>query len=172
MLTKAGVGRDGLAAIVRRLPGRAVAPVRSRAASPWEAGIHPYEIMIILDPEADEEQQQEILERVQQLIRDGGGTVEHVDDWGRRKIAYPIRKHADGRYVVITSEGVPAALGEIERVLSISDVVLRAFFVRLNRAEAERARASGAPAPVDTHPEGDARPPRGGRAGPRGRRPR
>ena len=61
--------------------------------------------MIILDPDADEEQQQEILERVQQLIRDGGGAIEHVNDWGRRKIAYPIRKHADGRYVVITFDG-------------------------------------------------------------------
>ncbi len=129
--------------------------------------------MIILDPEADEEQQQEILERVQQLIRGGGGSVEHVNDWGRRKIAYPIDKHADGRYVVITSEGEATALEEIERVLSISDVVLRAFFVRLNRTQAERARAAGAPAPVDTHPEGESRPQRGGRAGPRGgRRPR
>ncbi len=128
--------------------------------------------MIILDPEADEEHQQEVLERVQQLIRDGGGTVEHLDDWGRRKIAYPIRKQGDGRYVVITSEGEPTSLGEIERVLSISDVVLRAFFVRLNRAQAERASAGGAPAPIDTHPEGDNRPPRGGRGGPRGRRPR
>jgi small subunit ribosomal protein S6 len=137
-----------------------------------EARIHPYEIMIILDPDADEEQQQEILERVQQLVREGGGAVEHLDDWGRRKIAYPIRKHLDGRYVVITVEGVPTALDEIGRVLSISDVVLRAFFVRLNRAEAERARAAGAPPPVDAHPEGDARAPRGGRAGARGRRPR
>jgi small subunit ribosomal protein S6 len=129
--------------------------------------------MIILDPEADEEQQQEILERVQQLIRDGGGTVDHVDDWGRRKIAYPMRKHGDGRYVVITSEGEPASLGEIERVLSISDVVLRAFFVRLNRGQAERSRAVGAPAPVDAHPEGEPRSQRGGgRGGPRGRRPR
>ena len=128
--------------------------------------------MIILDPDADEEQQQEILERVQQLIRDGGGAVEHVNDWGRKKIAYPIRKHADGRYVVITSEGEPTALEEIERVLSISDVVLRAAFIRLNSAQAERARSVGAPAPVDAHPEGERRPERGGRAGGRGRRPR
>jgi small subunit ribosomal protein S6 len=128
--------------------------------------------MIILDPDADEEQQQEMLERVQQLIRDGGGEVTHVNDWGRRKIAYPIRKRGDGRYVVITSEGEPASLGEIERVLSISDLVLRAFFVRLNRVEAERARSLGAPAPLDAHPEGESRAPRGGRAGPRSRRPR
>ena len=173
MLTKERAGRDELAAIVRRLPGARGGSGVPACRDTMEAGIHPYEIMIILDPEADEEQQQEILERVQQLIRDGGGTVEHVNDWGRRKIAYPIRKHGDGRYVVITSEGVPTALEEIERVLSISDVVLRAFFVRLNRAEAERAHAGGAPAPVDMHPEGDSRPQRGGRTGgPRGRRPR
>jgi small subunit ribosomal protein S6 len=128
--------------------------------------------MIILDPDADEEQQQEVLERVQQLIRAGGGSVEHVDEWGRRRIAYPIRKHADGRYVVITAEGEPTALEEIERVLSISDVVLRALFIRLNRTQAERARTVGAPAPVDAHPESESRPPRGGRAGGRSRRPR
>jgi small subunit ribosomal protein S6 len=128
--------------------------------------------MIILDPDADEEQQQEVLERVQQLIRAGGGSVEHVDEWGRRRIAYPIRKHADGRYVVITAEGEPTALEEIERVLSISDVVLRALFIRLNRTQAERARAVGAPAPIDAHPESESRPPRGGRPGGRSRRPR
>jgi hypothetical protein len=73
---------------------------------------------------------------------------------------------------VITCAGEPSSLGEIGRILSISrEVVLRALFIRLNRAEAERARATGAPAPVDERPEGDARPARGGRGG-RGRRPR
>lgn len=129
--------------------------------------------MIILNPDADEEQQQEILERVQQLIRDGGGRVDHVDDWGRKKLTFPMEKRPDGRYVVITGTGEPASLPEIERVLSINKgVVLRALFIRLNRAEAERAQAQGAPAPVDAHPEGEARPQRGGRPGGRGRRPR
>ena len=71
--------------------------------------------------------------------------------------------------MVITCTGEPASLAEIERVLSINKgVVLRALFIRLNRAEAERASASGAPAPVDTHPEGEGRPQRGGRPGGRG----
>jgi hypothetical protein len=58
----------------------------------------------------------------------------------------------------------------MERVLSINKgVVLRALFIRLNRADSERAKASGAPAPVDTHPEGERdRPQRGGRPGGRG----
>jgi small subunit ribosomal protein S6 len=134
------------------------------------SGITPYEIMIILNADADEEQQQEILERVQQLIRDGGGTIDHVDDWGRKRLAFPMDKRSDGRYVVITCLGEPAALGEIERVLSISrETVLRALFIRLNRAQAERARAGGAPAPVDTQPEGEGRPQRGGRGGGRRR---
>ena len=86
--------------------------------------------MVILNPDADEEQQEEILSRIQQLVRDGGGTIEHVNDWGRRKISYPIAKHLDGRYVVITCTGEPSSLAEIERVLSISkDVVLRALFI-------------------------------------------
>jgi small subunit ribosomal protein S6 len=128
--------------------------------------------MIILNPDADEEQQEEILERVQGLIREGGGEIDHVNDWGRRKITYPMAKRPDGRYVIITCTGEPTSLEEIERVLSISkDVVLRALFIRLNRNQAERARTSGAPAPVDTHPEGESRPQRG-RPGGRGRRPR
>lgn len=121
--------------------------------------------MIILNPDADEEQQQEILERVQQLITAGGGTVHHVNDWGRRKITYPMEKHADGRYVVITCTGDETSLPEIDRVLSINKgVVLRALFIRLNPAEAERALANGSPPPVDAHPEGE-RPQRGGRPG-------
>ena len=131
--------------------------------------------MIILNPDADEEQQQEILERVQQLITDGGGVIEHVNDWGRKKITFPIEKRPDGRYVIITCTGEPTSLPEIERILSINKgVVLRALFIRLNTVEFERAKATGAPAPADVHPEGD-RPQRGGRpggGGGRGRRPR
>ena len=129
--------------------------------------------MIILNPDADEEQQQEILERVQQLITDGGGSIAHVNDWGRKKITFPMEKKGDGRYVIITCTGEPTSLPEIERILSINKgVVLRALFIRLNSAEYERAKVSGAPAPVDAHPEGE-RPQRGGRpGGGRGRRPR
>jgi small subunit ribosomal protein S6 len=124
--------------------------------------------MIILNPDAPEERQAEILDRVQTLVREGGGVVDHVDDWGRKKLTYQIAHQGDGRYVVVTCSGPPSALEEIDRVLSINkDVVLRALFIRLNRPEAERARLHGAPAPVDERPEGEARPPR---RGPRPRR--
>jgi small subunit ribosomal protein S6 len=134
--------------------------------------ISPYEIMIILDPDVDEERQQEMLERVQQIIRDAGGVVDHVNDWGRRKLAYVMNKKADGRNVIITCEATVDGLREAERVMAINkDVVIRHMVIVLNPSQAERAKANGAPLPVDDRPEGDARPARAGRGGPR-RRPR
>lgn len=70
--------------------------------------ITPYEIMIILNPDAEEERQHEMLERVQQIIRDGGGSIDHVNDWGRKKLGYAMEKRTDGRYVVLTCSS-PAA---------------------------------------------------------------
>ena len=100
--------------------------------------------MIILNPDADEEQQQEILERVQQLITAGGGSVDHVNDWGRKKITYPMEKRPDGRYVVITCTGEETSLPEIDRVLSINKgVVLRSMFIRLNSGERSEERRVG-----------------------------
>lgn len=129
--------------------------------------------MIILNPDAEEERQQEMLERVQQILRDGGGTIDHVDDWGRRKIAYAMNKKPDGRYVVVTCSSDAAPLAEAERVMGINkELVVRHQVIRHNRVEAERAKSTGAPMPVDERPDREERPSRGGGRGGRGRRPR
>lgn len=130
--------------------------------------------MIILNPDADEERQQEMLERVQGILREGGGTIDHVDDWGRRKLAYAMDKKPDGRYVVVTCSADVAPVAEAERIMGINkDVVIRHQVIRHSRVEAERAKVSGAPLPNDDRPEGE-RPsrggPGGGRGGPRGPR--
>ena len=79
---------------------------------------------------------------------------------------------ADGRYVIVTCSATVEGLGEAERVMTINkEVVIRHMVILLNTAQAERAKANGAPLPVDDRPEGDARPARAGRGGPR-RRPR
>lgn len=133
-----------------------------------EQNISPYEIMIILDPDVDEERQQEMLERVQSIIRDAGGEIDHVNDWGRRKLGYAMDKKADGKYVIVTCSATVEGLREAERVMAINkEVVIRYMTVVLNRSEAERAKANGAPLPVDDRPEGEARPARAGRGGPR-----
>lgn len=131
--------------------------------------------MIILDPDVDEERQQEMLERVQQIIRDAGGVVDHVNDWGRRKLGYVMDKKADGRYVIVTCSATADALREAERVMAINkEVVIRHMVIVLNRAQAERAKTHGAPVPVDDRPDGESRPARAGRGGGGGarRRPR
>lgn len=124
--------------------------------------------MIILNPDAEEERQQEMLERVQNILRDGGATIDHVDDWGRRKLAYAMDKKSDGRYVVVTCSSETAPVAEAERVMGINkELVIRHQVIRHNRTEAERAKAAGAPMPVDDRPEGE-RPGRGGGPGGRG----
>jgi small subunit ribosomal protein S6 len=126
--------------------------------------------MLVLNPDADDEARQEVVARVRRLVEADGGTVEHVNDWGRRRISFPMRKHSDGVYIVITCTASTGALDEVGRVLAISkEVVLRAMPVKLTTPQAEHARANGVPAPVDEKPEGDQRQ-RGGRGRGRGRR--
>jgi small subunit ribosomal protein S6 len=150
---------------------RAHAQVRRPNRFAKEAGITAYELMLILNPEAPVERHEEIVERVRKIIVDDGGSVDHVNDWGRRKIAYPMAKQTDGMFVILTCTASSTALDEAERVLTISkDVVLRSRRIKLTRAQSELALVQGAPAPVDERPDAEARPrggPRGGRRRPR-----
>lgn len=125
--------------------------------------------MLILNPEADEERQSEMIERVQQIL---GSSVEHVNDWGRKKLNYEIGGTKAGRILVLTADAEATAIAELRRVVAISkDVVLRSQVVRLTTVEAAHAKENGAPAPVEEKIEADSRGGRGGRGGPR-RRPR
>lgn len=120
---------------------------------------------MILSAEADAEQQAEAVSRVRSLVEDAGGTVDDVAEWGRRKIAYPVRKQVDGIYVIVTCQTTAEVVDEIGRILSISkDVVLRAMPFRLSEAELATVQANGVPMPVDERPEREERP-RGGRRG-------
>ena len=121
--------------------------------------------MMILSAEADAEQQAEAVSRVRSLVEDAGGTVDDVAEWGRRKIAYPVRKQVDGIYVIVTCQTTAEVVDEIGRILSISkDVVLRAMPFRLSESELATVQANGVPMPVDERPEREERP-RGGRRG-------
>jgi small subunit ribosomal protein S6 len=121
-----------------------------------EAGINPYEIMLILNPEVGGERHDDIVERVRQLVVGGDGAVVQLDDWGERRIAFPMGGQATGRYMVLTCDAPGSALSEIERVLSINkDVVLRSQTIRLSRAQAEIQREKGAQPPADDRPDGE-----------------
>ncbi len=84
-----------------------------------------YEILLLLDPELAEDRQTEIVSRVQELVKEGGGTWQSHDVWGRRRLAYEIDKKPEGIYHLLNFDAAPATLDEISRILKITDGVLR-----------------------------------------------
>jgi len=89
-----------------------------------------YEIVYIFDTQMAEDRVGEKLERYHALIAgDGGGEVTAVDDWGRRQLAYPIRKRTNGHYVVAQFKTEADALPEFERLLKLDEELLRYLIV-------------------------------------------
>ncbi|MCS0500063.1 30S ribosomal protein S6 [Protaetiibacter mangrovi] len=108
---------------------------------------HQYELMVILDPEIDERTVAPSLDKFLGVIRNDGGTIENVDIWGRRRLAYEIKKKAEGIYAVVNFTATSEATLELDRQLKLSEAVLR---TKVLRAEEAVARA-------DKHAEAEAK---------------
>jgi len=106
-----------------------------------------YELMYIIDASLEEGPRKELIEKVNTLITSHGGEVEKVDEWGKRRLAYPINYKNDGYYVLINFASAPDLPIEIERVLQISDSVLRYLVIKL-----EQKQTSVKPRPVSARP--------------------
>jgi small subunit ribosomal protein S6 len=89
-----------------------------------------YELMVILDPELEERTVAPSLDQFLGVIRTGGGTVEKVDIWGRRRLAYEIAKKAEGIYAVVDLRATPAVVQELDRQLNLNESVLRTKLIR------------------------------------------
>jgi small subunit ribosomal protein S6 len=89
-----------------------------------------YEVMIIIDPDTDERQVEPTLENYLKVITGDGGTVENVDIWGRRRLAYEIRKKPDGIYAVVNLTAEPATVAELDRQLGINESIMRTKVLR------------------------------------------
>jgi small subunit ribosomal protein S6 len=86
--------------------------------------------MIILDPEIEERTVAPSLEQFLGVIRNGGGTVENVDIWGRRRLAYEIDKKFEGIYAVVDLTATPEDVKELDRQLNLTETVLRTKVIR------------------------------------------
>jgi small subunit ribosomal protein S6 len=84
-----------------------------------------YEALILIEPDAEEERQEEIVARVREIVLGGGGSWDALDPWGRKKLAYEIEKHTEANHWMVQFSCDPAALAEVDRVLRITDGVLR-----------------------------------------------
>ena len=99
---------------------------------------HQYELMVILDPEIDERTVAPSLDKFLNVIRNDGGTIDTVDIWGRRRLAYEIQKKTEGIYAVVNFTATSASTVELDRQLKLSEAVLR---TKVLRAEEAAARA-------------------------------
>lgn len=90
----------------------------------------PYEVMYILDSRLDEEGQKKINTRVNETIAKIGGKLEKSESLGRKKLAYPIKKQNDGLYMLTHFEADTQSLDELQRVMGITDGLIRHLIVR------------------------------------------
>jgi small subunit ribosomal protein S6 len=95
-----------------------------------ETAVRAYEVMVILDPSLEERTVEPSLDKYLNVIRKDGGSVENVDVWGRRRLAYEIRKNAEGIYAVIKLTAEPATVKEFDRQLGLNESVLRTKVMR------------------------------------------
>ena len=89
-----------------------------------------YEVMVILDPSLEERTVEPSLDKYLNVVRKDGGSVESVDVWGRRRLAYEINKQAEGIYAVVQLTAEPATVKELDRQLGLNESVLRTKVIR------------------------------------------
>ena len=89
-----------------------------------------YELMVILDPELDDRTVQPSLERFLKVVTTDGGSVDNVDIWGRRRLAYEIKKKAEGIYAVVNFASEPATAKKLDRQLGLNESVMRTKLMR------------------------------------------
>ncbi len=89
-----------------------------------------YELMVILDPEIEEKTVAPSLDKYLTVVTNGGGTVDKIDIWGKRRLAYPILKKSEGIYAVVDMTSTPAVAQELDRQLGLNEAVLRTKLIR------------------------------------------
>ncbi len=94
--------------------------------------MHNYELVLILSPEIADENVSASVARVSQFITDRGGLVTEVEQWGRRKIAYPIRRFTEGTYVLAHCQMETKTTSDLEASLHLNEEVLRHLLVRVD----------------------------------------
>lgn len=90
-----------------------------------------YETVIVLAPEVEEQEQKNFCEKLGAIIKENGGAVEGIDFWGKKKLAYPINKKEEGNYICMTYRTDGERVKELERVLRVTETVLRFLTVKI-----------------------------------------
>ena len=105
-------------------------PIAAQVQRRWGSRMREYEVMVIFDPDIEERSVQPTLEQYLKVITKGGGTVDNLDIWGRRRLAYEIRKKSEGIYAVINLTAEPADVKELDRQFTINESIMRTKVIR------------------------------------------
>ena len=98
-----------------------------------------YEFMYIVNPEIETDDLQEVTARVGQMIADGGGEVLRLESWGRRRLAYPIRRFREGHYIVAYIQLDPEAIAGLKGRLALTEEVIRYLLVKTEEIPTQAA---------------------------------
>ncbi len=109
-----------------------------------------YETIFILDPDLEDEHTQSAIEKIKGIVTQNNGQIIKVEDWGKRKLAYEVRKKAKGHYILMHFSGSPTLVSELERNFRVMDAVMKFQSVRLD----ETGVGSSA-APIPEEPPSD-----------------
>ncbi len=108
--------------------------------------MNPYELLLIITPDYDESEAEALTDQVKGII-EGGGTLLKVDPWGRKRLAYPIRKRNEGYYVLYIFESAPSFVAELNQSLRVIETILRYMIVQyeddINKLKADLAAETG-----------------------------
>lgn len=115
--------------------------------------MRPYEVMVILEPTLEESQVQAVINRSTELLQSGGGTVNRVDKWGKRRFAYELAKKTEGFYVLLDVTAEPDPMQELDRTLRLADDVLRHKIVRIPEIARSANLRKVSAEDVDTGPD-------------------
>lgn len=100
-----------------------------------------YETVVILAPEMEEQEQKTFTEKLSGILKENGGSVEKVDFWGKRNLAYPINKKTEGFYVCMYYQADGERVKELERVLRVTENVFRYLTVRIEEKKVKKVKA-------------------------------
>jgi len=119
-----------------------------------------YENLFIVKPDATEEEIEHLVDQMSKHVTNGGGTVDKVDKWGKRRLAYRIEKHKEGSYILMQFSAEPSIVKEFERRLRVQDSVIKFLTVRIDetlkrldkRKKEREKRAHRRPQPAAPQP--------------------
>jgi small subunit ribosomal protein S6 len=102
-----------------------------------------YEILFVADPNLGEAEVDAITAHVQAYVEKEGGKVEKIEKWGKKRLAYLVKRHREGSYVLLVAEGGPDLMKEVERRIRVTDGIIKFMTVRVDEdlKKAERRKA-------------------------------